>query len=441
MRSRCWMLVFISFLGCGSDPESPCPQLKPCDVTQLSCQAHALTVAQCWRGESGPVAVSVVLQSRSEFSRINAEDAAKAQLDPEAAVIRRGYALYDLSPWHFVERQAADARSAWAAAYYSAANKKIVIISERQPDPTDVEILVHEYVHALQDASGDLGRRPSNSFDEFLASRAMIEGEARLIQRLALATGHGFSPESVDFEKIAESSVLNSDGRALRDADLLTNAYRIFTYSYGFRQVLSTWRRGGAQGVKSAWMNPLVTTRPYVAGPMAPVPHTGWSQDISAVAEPKVSGDFRLVDSTSLGQWLTQAALSKALRNCVTVSQLPEVAADSFSIWHSPTTGVVLAAWRIRFAFGPLGTDDATTTTRELVTALRSCTTHNVRRDDPGLVLLATSSVPSAPEGLVTGWGPSESPPAALKKRFVWEKLGIVDERTVHGLYGHALRE
>ena len=129
----------------------------------------------------------------------------------------------------------AGSSSDWVGASYSPNKKRITLVGNASPD-----VIVHEWVHALQDQHFDLvGYDELDSSDSFLARRAVVEGDATLAQiRYVAEYEHGVDLDGVDWGKLFDLRRQYSD-------DTLANAaypvifldYVSFVYSYGLEYV------------------------------------------------------------------------------------------------------------------------------------------------------------------------------------------------------------
>ena len=121
-------------------------------------------------------------------------------------------------------------RSDWVGGYYQPADASITLIGD-----ADDDILVHEYVHALQDqhfgfADFDL----TDTTDGFLSRRAIIEGDAVLAQRRFILQEEGTDLAFADW--LALFNLYRSYAAALlTDAEypIVFLDYPSFCYAYG----------------------------------------------------------------------------------------------------------------------------------------------------------------------------------------------------------------
>ncbi len=157
--------------GCGGDDDGDGDESLPLEAQRAS-QVRELKFLED---------VEVVRMTRAEF---------RAQADARAGEIddadlrdlaetygRLGFFALDLD----LRPILAGASSDYVGATYSARNKLITLI-EDNPGEAPAATQVHEYVHALQDQHFDLIEFDGSTSDEFLARRAVVEGDATLAE-------------------------------------------------------------------------------------------------------------------------------------------------------------------------------------------------------------------------------------------------------------------
>lgn len=176
--------------------------------------------------------VTVVRMSREEFA---------ARAEAQANDIDEEYLQYYADTYGrlgFFDRDIdlrpifAASSSEWVGASYSLNNEQITLVGQA-PDDT----VVHEFVHALQDQNFDLVAYDSlDSSDEFLARRAVVEGDASLAQaRFIMERERGKKLDDVDWLPTFQSRRDFSE-ELLLDADypVVFLDYPSFVYTFGF---------------------------------------------------------------------------------------------------------------------------------------------------------------------------------------------------------------
>ena len=157
--------------GCGGDDDGDGDEPLPLEAQRAS-EVRELEFLED---------VEVIRMTRAEF---------RAQADASAGEIddadlrdlaetygRLGFFALDLD----LRPILAGASSDYVGATYSARNKLITLI-EDTPGEAPAATQVHEYVHALQDQHFDLIEFDGSTSDEFLARRAVVEGDATLAE-------------------------------------------------------------------------------------------------------------------------------------------------------------------------------------------------------------------------------------------------------------------
>jgi hypothetical protein len=142
-----------------------------------------------------------------------------------------------------------------ASATYSPLDKQILLVDKANDD----SLLIHEFVHALQDQHFDLMKllvvRPY-SFDRTEAVFAIIEGDAMNVQRRAEegdAYGRRFLEDIARQETARFSQYRTQVGRWF--PPLLIETF-IFRYRDGTRFVEAVRRRGGERAVDQLFLHP-----------------------------------------------------------------------------------------------------------------------------------------------------------------------------------------
>jgi hypothetical protein len=146
-----------------------------------------------------------------------------------------------------------------AGATYSPLDKQILLVDKNRDD----SLLVHEFVHALQDQSFDLMKllvvRPYN-FDRTEAVFALIEGDAVNVQR-RMEEGESYGRKSLDEITRQENGRFGDYRKEVGSLfpPLLTETF-IFRYRDGARFVESVRRSRGERGVDELFRRPPVSS-------------------------------------------------------------------------------------------------------------------------------------------------------------------------------------
>jgi hypothetical protein len=344
------VIAAASLVGCKDDA---CPKLEVCDVGEAACQRAVMRAVACIRGGSTELPpVSVV----DEQQLLNMYEE-RGSMDEEAEVgysrWNRGLALFGLAPTEYDLGRAREDSVGETAAVYFSDTKQIVLVDRGDSlrSPRAIEVLAHEFVHALQDAEHDLHglhERWAEDFDSALALDALIEGEAvhyQLLTALALA---GRSPRELRWEQYYESW----QGETLRDAEHdeapVALADMRFPYAFGGSFVAQHWLARGRGGIDALFEAPPRSTREVMFGSL-PFDREAEREDLRERGVPALGEAFEPVSSTALGSWVTRIfAARMGLPVGGRLNAPRALVADLFSVQVDDASDQVVAAWRVR---------------------------------------------------------------------------------------------
>lgn len=333
-------------LALGACADAPrCPPLELCDVQTRACQRRALEHAACLRGrgESPDLNVSVVTLDRADY--IDEAERAGDEESEAQQQMRSGLALFELAAPPEARREARVSRARLVGGFYDSVEQRITIIGDGRTfrSAGNVLLLVHEMVHALQDAAGELDRStPSHSLDQALAGRALVEGEATLLDDEAAADGYGFSFEELDYGR-ALRAYRNMSLLAMAASDSPFDVASMrFPYAFGASYLWPLRREQGAGALGKAFSAPPVSSYAVIYGdPNQPALR---ENDLGEVAAP-VLPDLTRVGCYHLGRFL-YAARARAGRLALPFGH--EFVADTLCVF-ADQEGSISATWRIRF--------------------------------------------------------------------------------------------
>ncbi|HEY6880323.1 MAG TPA: hypothetical protein VI299_20005 [Polyangiales bacterium] len=332
--------------GC-SESEPRCGTLEGCDIRAADCQADALRYAVCLRGrtESTSLQVPVVVQTRADYV---AERVAEAQAadTPSQRAFRRGLSLFQLSPVMSTAETEAQARARNVGATFRGDPARIVVIDDGYALRSGyVAVLVHEMVHALQQAAGELGGDVAPRYDAQLARSAVIEGEATIAQDETLAQGFGYDFDHLSYGKaLSNYRAQNSPRTAWFHSTPFDNLYSQFSYAWGASYLWPLRRDQGAPAIASAHAAFPVST--YAVMGLDPSQPGQRPNDLGEQAVP-VLPDLTLAATMHMGRFAYEVLRTVSKQT----SAFPDGAhfvADTLSVFSS-AEGTVLASWRFRF--------------------------------------------------------------------------------------------
>jgi hypothetical protein len=193
-----------------------------------------------------------------------------------------------------------------AAGLYRNTSKHIEIIEQTEAldELTASAVLVHEVVHALQDAEHDLSslwEQYNTSVDTFFSIMSLIEGEARMHERRAVAAMLGLDIAELDFSRSFANAREVSEDWLFEQPDLYFASQASMPYSHGSDYLYRIWQREGQTGVRARFDDPPLSTSELLS------PLWAEAQDFAGVAfaEPTVPEGEDAVPSywTSMGAW------------------------------------------------------------------------------------------------------------------------------------------
>lgn len=285
-------------------PECPDVNYASCDIREPACQRQLTELTACLR-QSEPLDVPMDVISEDAYRELLRQG---LEADTPSKPDHMGYALSVLGLAPRGNAPASDLiedRVRAVGGYYVPNAKRITIIDHGTPadSATTDTVLVHEIVHALQDADYDLATWPghdaSSSFDARLARSTLVEGEASFYQYRAAVPLFGLDIGAVDFEATIERHLAKSFERALSSAYRLPQSFSSITYGLGAQQAHAAWKSGGPRAIDARWATPPTTMQGVLCELF------GMNEPQAAgieIPEPAVPG-LSLAASEVLGAW------------------------------------------------------------------------------------------------------------------------------------------
>jgi hypothetical protein len=386
--------------ACGGDDDPPAALGSPsqyrvegceeidhsaCDVRDIGCDERLLELAVCLRGGDGAPLPLITVMSEAEFADYLYES---SEEDPPPAINHFERALVSLGlvqPGAFTLDTVVSDLVESVGGIYRSDSEDILIIDHGDDSDVDLtsSILVHEFVHYLQDRDIDLAAfhdAHSESSDASLASTSMTEGEAELHQLRYYASLLGLDPNTVDFRERFENMVSWSESYLLEQASPYARRWSVFPYAWGGRYVQAAWENAGRDAVLERFAAPPTQTRTLMAVEDGAVP-----EDVAAVsfASPTPPEGWSLYSEDVGGAFMLFLYLAKLTTPEEARALALEWRGDKLAIFSSeaeePRT---IVAWRVAFA-------DATSASRFF--SLSSRTTPG-RLEAPTNVVLANAN-------------------------------------------------
>lgn len=395
--SRGLSLAALLVGGCGGDDEVACDYV-PCDIAEEACVRKVAEAVGCHLEreilypEVRRITVAEwVAELEAEAEPPSAEEA-RAQAD-----YYRMQGLLGLMPADYAPEDSNEDYVRNFAAFYSPDDQKITMISDSQSVGLvgDYVTLVHEMVHAYQDAAWDLrglDEAHAYTYDRFLGLRAFVEGHAVLFQNFAYLEIDGVDPLKVDWDAYfgdwQDDSLMAAFASETPALD--TNAF--FPYAFGGEFALQGWQEDGVSGLDEVSGRPPDSVRQVMGGYAAwPDQRTNADAAFDPRAVAVLPDEYLLLGGGHEGVWSLNATLQRTAGGGLWSATLDEVSADYLTAWRWHDDAVV-ALWRVRSA-RPGELFDALTGSgaRWIAAAADVPTTHLIARVDDDVLLIAVS--------------------------------------------------
>lgn len=299
-------VLAVTLTGCGDGkgsngpPQYPVPgcegfDTSACDIASPVCQARLFSLAACLHGGDAGDMPPVTLMSSGDYEAYLQAQAAAATPDPNQPRYEQAYRMLGLVAEGDLDPQAQITQTVQVVAgFYEEATKTVHVIeggTNSSPE-TRSPVLLHEFVHALQDREVDLASfhaQNDATYDSFLASDAVVEGEAQFQTQRYTASMLGLDPQGVDWDRYYAQGMQSAEAQLLQSTSPLTLAPHLYPYMWGSRYVRLGWAETGHSGVLDLFAAPPADTqlematqdlrREDVAGPAidAPAPPENWT--------------------------------------------------------------------------------------------------------------------------------------------------------------------
>jgi hypothetical protein len=407
------LAALLALAACASEP--PC-NLRLCDIREPRCQREVASATACLRGQApAPVPTRVLSQER-----FLAESVAAGDGNVDTALFTRwmaGLALFDLASTDVSVAEASREQAAWVAAFYDPADRSVTIIDRGEPLDSGeaIALLVHEYTHALQDRTVGLdvfrARLPAD-FDRLLASKAVSEGEATLIEDLAALGLFGAPETDVRWPDVFAWWQQLAREWAVETKLPVDMSIGLFPYPFGLPYVHAVYRQGGFAAIDGLYASPPVSAAQVLAGFGAPAPAEGWAEDLGEDSVPALPTRYVYVDSDRLGGWILDVFLERLEKHRALVRS-PALAglgsrlrADRLSIFRDVETDRTSACWRLRLPSGELA--------QQLAGALTAGGPWRAWARNRDVILLGSPDRTLLDSGPLLSFGPVPAAPPAM---------------------------
>lgn len=263
------LLLACVALGCSTEENSDDPiaeleacgarQLTPCAILEPSCQQRIAEIAACQWGGAGTPALLPEVETLSEAEyRARLAQSTSAPSDAQQAVDTSLTLLGFIEEGDLATAGLLDDTAQRVLAYYDFETKSISLVThDTQSDPSEADAtLLHELIHAQQDAGHDLSAlqaQSAESTDGIVAAQALYEGEASFHEWwfAALLAGAQLDADFV-LASLRQRRVESEDG-VFRGSHRFSTALQLWPYTYGSVWIGESWLRGGRAAVQHVY--------------------------------------------------------------------------------------------------------------------------------------------------------------------------------------------
>lgn len=388
-------------------PECPDTTYKPCDIREADCQTWLASIAACMRGSEPLGDLPVDVMSEDDYAKVVLADYAD-YVEPKYFHTNKALSLFGLSPpssfainTHVdLEAYAKDQATKLGGVYRDTEKRVIIVDHGRPADDTGTNIvLVHEFVHALQDVDYDITAWEKDgaawTFDHGLALISVVEGEARFYENRASYPLGGYDIQRYNVGTGLLHEMLDLAQRNIND-DSPYDASRL-TFPYGFGALLSFYAyrdEGGPDGIAKLWSSPPQSTQAL----MSSVLHVDDPQPSAVdVPEPDVP-DLDLFSQDALGAWGITLIMSKqgASWNEATTAAL-SWRGDQLWVYTDSSNLPTYALWEIE-----LGSETAATHIDDTLAKISDAANYAFEHGVSGKRVFASVAFNDAPDQALT---------------------------------------
>ncbi len=362
-------LVAFALAGCGSSDETPLgapPHYRipgceafdtaPCDIRAASCQERLMQIAACLRQEAPAPLPPVSVMTEAEVADLFRQQAATQEPSPHRREFETAFGMFGLvAPGAFETDAMVNSTLQFIDGFYRWEQNDIVIVDHGEGTEAESasDVLVHEFVHVLQDREVDLatwGNDYPGTFDARLALKAVVEGEARFHEIRYRAPMLGIDPRRVDWQRTFQNRVDAAEKWVQGQASPLIAASDALPYEWGARLAAFAWDQTGHAGVTERFANPPATTHAW----MASIEGVVLDEFTPRTLEPPAADGWTLIGSDVLGA--AGVFLSVSEHGPPHDARAAALAwrGDLFAVYQSApdTTGAAtnVAVWSVDFA-------------------------------------------------------------------------------------------
>lgn len=352
---RRWLLAWAALAAASCAPEPrPCG-LEVCDIRTAACHQRVAEWTACLRQIAPVIVPTRVISYREYLAAALGREVPPAEVEQFDRTVA-GLALLGLSPAGLTLKAATE-QTAWAAAYYSMNDRSITVVDRGEPmaSRAQVTLLVHEYMHALQDATVGINAyfAPVRGSDASLAAQAVIEGEASLVEDLAEVGLFDYHSAQIPWPRVFARWHASARARMYDTPAPVLLADLYFIYPFGAALLQGAWSAGGWPAVDALYQRAGMpaSSRQVLAGFGASEPAGGpWSEQLGDESLPALPPAYRLILSDTMGSWVLESFLARLGPDTRAVELARRLRGDNLSIQYDGASGITVSCWRLRFA-------------------------------------------------------------------------------------------
>jgi hypothetical protein len=341
-------LAVLAAGGCADEDSVNCTH-RVCDIREESCIQFVAEVVSCQRGVP-------LVQPPVRFVTTEEFIAEREQPSAEELTLARDYwageALVGLMPEGYDPSESAGDSVSGFVAFYSWVDEEITILSDAVGDEESAyRTLVHEMIHAQQDADYDLDMlwtQYATSFPRSLGVRAAVEGEAVLYTALADLEREGIAPDEVDWQRWFSTWQDDVLVRARETEVPSLSVTGLFPYAFGGEQAYLAWQLDDLDGVREYVQTPPDSVRQVMAGFRRRPPEVfNLDAQLEPHAVPMLPG-YAYLGGGGQDSWLLNTMLQRTAGSGADWTfGVDMIEADHLSVWRHDETGDRVAVWRL----------------------------------------------------------------------------------------------
>lgn len=245
-------------------PECASLDTTPCDTRDKACQARLLDLAACMYGvDKKPDVPITVVNEEQLIDELQGSSMGSPTTDPRTVHFERALAELGLV-------QAGDFTEGGGSVedlvnridgIYQNPQDGIRLVDRGMPrsDAESDALLLHELIHAIQDAEYDFatwGADVPPDYDAILARRTVSEGEATMYQYRIEAAMTGHDVSNIDWGGLFKEVRDGFEDLALKDAAPYLAAPTSFPYGHGTLAAFRAWHDEGPLYHRAQFGNP-----------------------------------------------------------------------------------------------------------------------------------------------------------------------------------------